>query len=215
MKILIVDDDPNAIDMLEIILKSKGHDVMVAENGRIALELAGADPPAIVISDILMPVMDGYRLCMEWKKDSKLKEIPFIFSTATYVDEKDEELALKLGADRFLRKPIKPDEFIKIIQGVIEDIAKGKIEPIKLVLEEEEEVIELYSKRLVKKLESKNLALEKEIIERKLVEEALRESEGRFRAVVDTANDAIVSIDAGRSFASNPRFLGSDRNISL
>ncbi len=196
MKILIVDDDSEVLDILQIILESKGYEVMAAQNGQIALEMAGADPPCMVISDILMPVMDGYQLCMEWKKDSKLKSIPFIFKTASYIDEKDEKFALKLGADKFIRKPIELDEFIRIIQDVIGGVKEGKIKLKEPSVKEDKEILKLYSERLVKKLESTNLDLEKEIIERKLVEEQLRESEERLRSVVETANDAIVSVDA-------------------
>ncbi len=115
MKILIVDDDSKALDILQIVLESKGYEVMVAQNGQIALEMAGADPPGLVISDILMPVMDGYQLCMEWKKDSKLKDIPFIFNTASYIDEKDEKFALKLGADKFIPQGLPISFFLYVM----------------------------------------------------------------------------------------------------
>jgi len=74
-----------------------------------------------------MPVMDGFQLYRECKGDEKLKDIPFVFYTATYEDEKDEELASKLGADKFTRKPVEPDEFIKMIQGLIGDVEEGKL----------------------------------------------------------------------------------------
>ena len=196
MKILIVDDDSKALDILQIVLESKGYEVMVAQNGQIALEMAGADPPGLVISDILMPVMDGYQLCMEWKKDSKLKDIPFIFNTASYIDEKDEKFALKLGADKFIRKPIEPDEFIRIIQDVIGDVKAGRIKPKEPSVKEDKEILKLYSERLVKKLESTNLDLEKEIIERKLVEEQLRKSEALLTETGKMAKVGGWEIDA-------------------
>ena len=174
MKILIVDDDPKGLYMLEAMLKGYGYEVMAAENGQIALELARVDPPKLIISDILMPIMDGYILCQEWRKDGKLKNIPFVFYTATYTDEKDEELALKVGADKFIQKPVEPDEFIKVIHGVIRDVEKGKIETKGPVLEEEKDVFKLYSERLVNQLEKKMLDLEQEITERKSAEKRLR-----------------------------------------
>ena len=76
---------------------------------------------------MLMPVMDGFQLCRECKGDEKLKDIPFVFYTVTYKDEKDEELASKLGVDKFTRKPVEPDEFIKMIQGLIGDVEEGKL----------------------------------------------------------------------------------------
>lgn len=147
--------------------------------------MARADPPGMVISDILMPVMDGYQLCMEWKKDSKLKDIPFIFNTASYIDEKDKRFALKLGANKFIRKPIKPDEFIRIIQDVIGDVKAGRTKPKEPFVKEDKEILKLYSERLVKKLEVTNLDLEKEIIERKQAEEKIKEYSENLESMVE------------------------------
>ena len=105
MKILIVDDEKKNLRLLEDFLTGHGHDVKTAENGKIALEMAIDNPPEIIISDILMPVMDGFKLCQKWKKDKKLKNVPFIFYTATYVSEEDRKFALSIGADRFIVKP--------------------------------------------------------------------------------------------------------------
>ena len=181
MKILIVDDKEQNLYMLQVLLEGHGYEVVSAANGAEALKNARRDPPDMIISDILMPVMDGFTLCREWEGDERLKEIPFVFYTATYTDPKDEELALGLGADRFIVKPVEPDEFIKIIQDVIRDVEKGKIKPKKPVLEEDKDNFKLYSERLVKKLEKKMLDLENEITKRKQVEEALKQSERELR----------------------------------
>ncbi|MFH1954633.1 MAG: response regulator [Pseudomonadota bacterium] len=173
MRILIVDDDQNGLLMLEAMLKGFGHEVVAAENGEIALELARGTPPGLIVSDILMPVMDGYALCREWKRDSKLRNIPFIFYTATYTDSRDEELALSLGAERFIVKPVAPDEFSRILQEIIRGVEKGGIAPKKPPLEGEKEVLKLYNERLVNKLEKKTLDLEREIAARKQAEEEL------------------------------------------
>ena len=187
MKILIVDDDPNGLYMLEVMLKGSGYEVAFAANGAEALEKLNAEDFDVIISDILMPVMDGFQLCRKVKGNKDLNHILFIFYTATYTEEKDEDLALKTGADKFIRKPVEPDEFIKIVQSAILDMERGKskIKPWKADLEEEKEVFNLYSERLVKKLEKKMLDLEKEINQRKLAEEALLESEARFRTIVE------------------------------
>ena len=174
MKILIVDDIEQNLYMLEVLLEGYGYEVVSATNGVEALEKARSDPPDIIITDILMPVMDGFTLCRKWKKDEHLKEIPFVFYTATYTDSRDEDLALGLGADRFIVKPMSPDDFIKIVQGLIKDVEEGKIVPKKPAFKEDKETFKLYSERLVNKLEKKKLDLEKEIIERKRVEEEIR-----------------------------------------
>ena len=154
MKILIIDDNKENLYLLETLLKGNGYKVVLAMNGAEGLKKLGAESFDMIISDILMPVMDGFQFCRVVKKNDKLKDIPFVFYTAEYTDEKDEELALKVGADKFIQKPIEPDKFIKIIQGVVKSIKKGKIEPrvTALELEDEKEIYKLYSVRLVKKL---------------------------------------------------------------
>ena len=80
--------------------------------------------PDLIISDILMPKMDGFALCRHWKADAVLKNIPFIFYTATYTDTKDETFALGLGADMFIVKPTDPDTFAAKIKGVLGETRK-------------------------------------------------------------------------------------------
>lgn len=200
MKILIVDDKKENLYLLETLLRGSGYEVISATNGAEALEKLRAEGTDMIISDILMPVMDGFQLCMEAKKNEELKDIPFVFYTATYTDEKDEELALQVGADRFIRKPVEPGELIKIIKGVIKDVEKDKVVPKKPALKEEKDVFKLYSERHVKKLEKKMLDLEREITERRQAEEALRESEERYRRLVENANDIIYRADANGHF---------------
>ncbi|MDO9527581.1 MAG: response regulator [Syntrophales bacterium] len=176
MKILIVDDNEDSRIILRKTLESERYTIEAATNGEEALNMARKSPPDMIISDILMPVMDGFQFCCKCKTDDGLKDIPFIFHTATYTDEKDEELALQMGADRFIRKPVEPDEFIKVLRNVIRNVEKGKIRPQKSVLEEKEDVLKLYSERLVNKLEKKMLDLERELAGRKQAEEQVQAS---------------------------------------
>jgi len=157
--------------------------VATAENGRLALQKMREDDFSLVISDILMPEMDGFQLCLEVRADDRLKDVTFVFYTATYTDKKDEELALKMGADKFIRKPMEPAKFMDIIQEVIQHTDQLKGEHSKPGVEEEKEDLKLYSERLVKKLEKKMFQLEAEIAERKQAEEELRQSDKELRTL--------------------------------
>jgi len=181
MKILIVDDIEVNIYLLEHLLKGNGYEVISAANGQEAFGKLGIEKVDMIISDILMPVMDGFQFLREVRGDDQLKAIPFVFYTATYTDEKDEKFALKIGADKFIIKPMDPKEFMGIIKGVFEDARKGKIESRKPAKKEEAETFKLYSERLVKKLEKKMLNLETEIKQREKKEECLRMSENTVR----------------------------------
>ena len=121
MKILIVEDDANSRTYLERALKSQGYSVESAANGVAGLEQAEQSPPDLIISDIMMPEMDGFELCRRVKTDERLRSIPFVFYTATYVEPKDEKLAMALGASRFLIKPMELDDFFRAIKAVIDE----------------------------------------------------------------------------------------------
>ncbi len=176
MNVIVVDDQADNRYLLKSLLTSSGHKVEEAANGKIALEILAEGTWDLVISDIFMPVMDGYQLCREIRSSDRLKHLPFIFYTATYVDEKDEEFALKLGADRFYRKPVDLRVFMDNIRELMEEIAKAPDRARPAIQADEKEILKLYSERLVNKLELKMLSLEKEVAERKRTEEALMAS---------------------------------------
>jgi CheY-like chemotaxis protein len=184
--VLVVDDKEENIYLLRTMLQGYGYEAEAALNGAEALELARQNQPDLIISDILMPVMDGFALCREWKKDENLKSIPFIFYTATYTDERDRRFALGLGAERFIIKPEEPEVFISIIREILQEAenlsvaqtapAASEQSPLPAEAAEKEESVYLkqYNEVLIRKLEAKmeqleqaNIRLEKEIAARK------------------------------------------------
>jgi PAS domain S-box-containing protein len=187
MKVMIVDDKAENAYLIEALMRGKGFQPVVASNGREALDKLKADAFGLIISDILMPVMDGFQLCRECKSDRTLQNIPFIFYTATYTEKKDEEFALKLGADRFVVKPSDPSDFLKIVMSLLEEKEKGRFGFIrrKQGPRGDAEVYRQYNERLVKKLEDKMLALE--------------QSEERFQTLLDSLKDVVwaASVDGG------------------
>ena len=120
-RVLIVDDKEENRYYLQTLLAAYGYDVESAADGAEALAKARHSPPNLVIADLLMPVMDGYTLLRHWKLDETLRQIPFVVYTATYTSPEDERLAVDLGADAFIVKPMEPDEFMARIARYIPD----------------------------------------------------------------------------------------------
>jgi two-component system sensor histidine kinase/response regulator len=164
--ILVVDDLSENLELLSRILQREGYKVLSAVNGEDALaQLTASNHIDLIISDILMPIMDGYEFCRQVQQNDRFCSIPFIFYTATYTDEKDKEFGLKLGANRFLIKPQKTQDLLNIIK---EELAKPfKVEKNNItpdakspLIESEQQYLRQYSSRLVHKLEDKLLELE-------------------------------------------------------
>jgi len=187
---LIVDDIKENLYLLESLLKAYGFITVTANNGAEALGLALKDPPDIIIADILMPVMDGYTLCREWKKEEVLRNIPFVFYTATYTHPKDGEFALSLGADRFIIKPQEPEDFMAVIEQVLSEFRSGKIQASPTTETSEVAMLKEYNETLIRKMEDRMLKseeaekkiriyasqLEQEIEQRKQAELELKEA---------------------------------------
>ncbi|NLD57095.1 MAG: response regulator, partial [Methanomicrobiales archaeon] len=171
-RVLIADDRAANLYLLESILKGNGYEVTQAKNGAEALALAQDDPPDLIITDILMPVMDGFDLCRRLKADDRLKGIPFLFYTATFTDPRDEQLAKDLGADRFMVKPLKPEVLVREIQAVLAEV-RGREVTEPGARRDEKELLQDYSEALFRKLEIKVRQLEEQITIRKAAQEEL------------------------------------------
>jgi len=153
MTILLVDDRDENLYMLETLLKNSGYNVLKASNGLKALEILKKNKIDLIISDIFMPVMDGFQLCYKVKTDKELHSIPFIIHTATYTEPKDEEFAAKIGADSFIIKPCEPQFFLEKITEVMADSQNSDYGSQPAL--PEKEILQLYNERLVSKLERK------------------------------------------------------------
>lgn len=117
--LLVVEDVANILELLEVTLRFKGYPVVTATNGEEALEIVAREHPALVITDILMPKLDGFALTQRLRKDPKTSRIPIIFLSATYVTPEDKTFALSLGAVRFLEKPVDTEEFLLTVAEVL------------------------------------------------------------------------------------------------
>ena len=149
--ILVVEDAINVLEMLETVLKLKGYTVMTAQNGQEALEKINRARPALIITDVLMPKMDGYALAHALHQDTSLATIPILFMSATYAAPEDKDFAYDLGAIRFLEKPIDTEDFLLTVAEIL---IQGP-EPSNVKIGEQE-FQRGYRERLESKLRSKN-----------------------------------------------------------
>ncbi|MDX1377679.1 MAG: response regulator [Anaerolineales bacterium] len=118
--LLIVEDDPDILALLDTTLKFKGYRVATANNGKEALKLVKKEHPMVVIADIMMPQLDGFGLVHRLRINTDTRTIPVIFITATYVAPEDKIFALRIGATRFIQKPIDLDKFLQDVDDLIE-----------------------------------------------------------------------------------------------
>jgi|UniRef100_A0A7C4KGF3 CheY-like chemotaxis protein len=149
--ILVVEDVPHVLELLEVTLRFKGYPVITARNGEEALEQVAREKPALIIADILMPRMDGFAMAHHLRKDPLTRQIPIIFLSATYVTPEDKQFALNLGAVRFMEKPIDTEEFLLTVAEILTSGAPSLPPPM-----QEREFYQGYRERLEQKLRHKN-----------------------------------------------------------
>jgi DNA-binding response OmpR family regulator len=149
--ILVVEDIPNILEFLEMTLRFKGYRVIAARNGEEALRGAAEDLPALVITDILMPKMDGYTLAFNLRREERTSHVPIIFLSATYVTPEDKNFAMSLGAVRFLEKPVDTEEFLITVAEVLTNSDASLTPPM-----EKRQFLSGYRRRLEVKLQHKN-----------------------------------------------------------
>jgi len=123
-RILIVDDDPVFVRLLGSDLHVSGYDVLTAKDGYRGIETARTERPDLIIMDIMMPGMDGHKTSELLKEFPLTADIPIIYVTAKD-GLLDEELALEIGADSFLKKPYEPDVLLSLIEKSLQ--AKDKV----------------------------------------------------------------------------------------
>lgn len=159
-RVLIVDDNEHNLYYLEALLGGHGYVTECARHGAEALALARKTVPDLIVSDLLMPVMDGYTLLRHWKHDNSLQHIPFVVYTATYTEPEDEALAMSLGADAFVLKPAEPEEFLARLRAVEERVDNRCANTPSQPSPDDNKLLQVYSETLIRKLEDKMLQLE-------------------------------------------------------
>jgi CheY-like chemotaxis protein len=117
-RILIVEDNPTNLELLDYLLKSTGHEVLAATDGEMALELARREVPELIICDIQIPKLDGFGVARHLKADDRLRHIPLVAITA-FAMVGDRERMLAGGFDGYVSKPIDPQFFIAQMEAFL------------------------------------------------------------------------------------------------
>ena len=113
-KILIVDDEKDIVETLSFLLKSKGYEVISAYDGEEGLKLAKEEKPDLIILDVMMPKINGYKICRLLKYDAKYKNITIIMVTARSQDN-DKLIGEETGADEYITKPFEFSDVLDVI----------------------------------------------------------------------------------------------------
>jgi CheY-like chemotaxis protein len=185
--LLIVEDVPNILELLSVTLKFKGYPVITATNGEEALKLIEQEHPALIVSDILMPKMDGFQLIQRLRTHPKTSQIPIIILSATYVTSEDRDFAMKLGAARFLEKPVDTEEFLLTIAEVLTQGVATLPPPM-----DEQEFYLGYRERLESKLHYKSSQIART---ERLLESLPQAQKTAFQALLDDARKQLHDIE--------------------
>jgi two-component system, cell cycle sensor histidine kinase and response regulator CckA len=184
MRVLLVDDDSQNRKRMRAALQSARHETVEAADGIEALETLHAQDVDAVVSDVLMPRMDGYRLCREIRRSQKHSRLPLIVHSSTFTSDADEHAALSAGADRFIRRPASADVIVQALSETVGSFPR----PVPSLPPPEIARLREYNEDLVRRLEEKTGELEV--------------SERRTRELVDLAPIGIFRSTPDGRFAS-------------
>lgn len=174
--ILIVEDISYLLELLQVTLKFKGYTVITARDGDEALSIMETDRPALILTDVLMPRLDGFAFAHKIRSNPKTQDIPIIFVSATYISPEDKEFALALGAVRFLEKPVEAEELLLTVAEVLNQVPQALPEPIS-----NQEFYRGYQARLQSKLKDKEEQIDRA---RRLVDTVPGEQRAMFQALL-------------------------------
>jgi putative two-component system response regulator len=159
MRVLVVEDSPTQTLRVRLVLESQGFLVKSVENGKQALEAARRELPDVILSDVLMPGMDGFQLCLELRQDAELGAIPVVLQTASFQSDRDRTFACELGADAYIAKDLSPP----VLAGrLFEAVERRKSTPTAApTLPDERRFRERYGDLLATRLVEEAAALER------------------------------------------------------
>ena len=201
-KILAIDDKQDNLITVSALLRNFIPDctVITSDSGAEGIKKAEAEQPDTILLDVIMPEMDGFEVCRRLKSNEKTKHIPVVMLTAIKTDAGSRVKGLELGADAFLSKPIDETELVAQIKVML------RIKKAEDDLRKEKEELERRVEERTVELAKKNDHLKMEIEERKRTEEALGQSEERYRILVENSLNAIILYEQEKILFANKTF---------
>lgn len=191
--VLIADDLSSERFLLRSILESAGYDVAEAANGVDALATAHARRPDLLVTDVLMPEMDGFELCRRWRRDPSLRDIPVLVYSGNYSEPDDLAFSTLIGADRAIAKPAARGPVLEAVGALVSNVERGTRAPVV-----DEDFISGYERSVNRKLYAK-------MVELTAKSRALEESEARFRAMVEQGMVGVFLLDFNHIVYANRR----------
>lgn len=202
--ILIVEDIAHVLELLEVTLKYKGYRVISARNGKEALDCIRKERPSLIITDIMMPKLNGFALAQRIRSNPKTHDIPIVFVSATFITPEDKQFAMRLGAVTFLEKPIDTQELLLTIGEVLTGSPIDFPEPLS-----EEHFHQGYRQRLQAKLRHKQDQI---VRARRLVEAVPPEQRQAFKSLLQQTESQRADIEAElRALDEEIEDKGNDR----
>ncbi len=119
-KILLVDDEKDLVDTVSFRLKASGYDVVTAYDGQEALTKTRLEKPDLIVLDLMLPKMDGYKVCRMLKFDERYKDIPIVMFTAR-VQDSDKKMGEEVGADAYITKPFDPQNLLSKVKELLKE----------------------------------------------------------------------------------------------
>jgi PAS domain S-box-containing protein len=218
-KILVAEDDHQSLEFLHNLLSESGYEVVRATDGDQALELATKERPDLVLTDILMPRMDGFQLAQKIRLHPSLRKVPILFYSGNYKDDSANQLARVCGVTDRLEKPATPAAILEAIEKALGTPVVAPRPNQFLISEEHTRILSHKVASQLRELEDKGKQLQEETVRRKLAEETFGSEDSLLQLLLDSTAEAIYGIGKdGCCIFSNPacaRMLGYESTDEL
>jgi len=199
-KILVVDDTPENLKLLKLIFRKSEFEILTADNGKEGLQIARAELPFLVLSDIQMPIMDGYTFCRALKSDDLTRNISLIFITSHAITPALVSKGLELGADEYISRPIESNELLARVRAV------ARLKRAELTAHHE-------AQKTAE--ENQELARINALVEEKVVRRTreLMQEKNKLEAILKTMADGVLVLDVNRRIVKFNRVAAQLLNI--